>query len=87
MADTDIPKFKNYAEGEPIPPVDPEAAVFELVKMPTPSRQLGIADLQSERTEQVPPRTSRPKAAIGYHGASRQQVRVSRSKNRHSQPS
>ena len=24
MADTDIPKFKNYAEGEPIPPVDPE---------------------------------------------------------------
>jgi len=24
MADTDIPKFKTYAEGEPIPPVDPE---------------------------------------------------------------
>lgn len=24
MADTDIPKFKNYADGEPIPPVDPE---------------------------------------------------------------
>ena len=24
MADADIPKFKNYAEGEPIPPVDPE---------------------------------------------------------------
>jgi hypothetical protein len=24
MADTHIPNFKNYAEGEPIPPVDPE---------------------------------------------------------------
>ena len=24
MADTDIPKFETYAEGEPIPPVDPE---------------------------------------------------------------
>jgi hypothetical protein len=24
MADTDIPKFKTYAEGEAIPPVDPE---------------------------------------------------------------
>jgi hypothetical protein len=24
MADTDIPKFKNYAEGEAIPPVDPK---------------------------------------------------------------
>jgi hypothetical protein len=24
MADTDIPNFKNYAEGEAIPPVDPE---------------------------------------------------------------
>jgi hypothetical protein len=24
MADIDIPKFKTYAEGEPIPPVDPE---------------------------------------------------------------
>jgi hypothetical protein len=24
MADTDIPKFKTYAEGEPIPPVDPD---------------------------------------------------------------
>jgi hypothetical protein len=23
-ADTPIPKFKTYAEGEPIPPVDPE---------------------------------------------------------------
>ena len=24
MADTDIPKFKTYEEGEPIPPVDPK---------------------------------------------------------------
>lgn len=24
MADTDIPEFKTYAEGEPIPPVDPK---------------------------------------------------------------
>jgi hypothetical protein len=24
MADISIPKFKTYAEGEPIPPVDPE---------------------------------------------------------------
>ena len=24
MADTDIPKFKTYADGDPIPPVDPE---------------------------------------------------------------
>ena len=24
MADTDIPKFKTYADGEPIPSVDPE---------------------------------------------------------------
>jgi hypothetical protein len=38
MADTDIPKFKTYAEGEAIPPVNPEGIKRVWEYEHTPSR-------------------------------------------------
>jgi len=56
MADASIPKFKNYTEGEPIPPVDPEdiKRMWEYERTHTKVNSIGWQWLQGLKQRLAP---------------------------------